>query len=113
MDPAPSGLQEVDGLNHLLGPGTAAAVASRPQVPAPKLFLQVRIPLQQVMRCLPFQPLHPSTDGHLGRDRNKQMHVVLGDVSLPDLYLMQPADIPDQIVLASLPPHSVPVAHTS
>ena len=37
--------------------GTAAEIASCPQMPSPKLFLQVRKLGEQVVRCPPFQPL--------------------------------------------------------
>ena len=85
MYPAPSGLQEVDGLNHLLG-------SPRP--------VQMRKVGQQVVRRLPFQPLQQPTDRYLRRDRHEQVHVVLGYMALHDLDLVLGTDISDQI------PHS-------
>src|SRR5580658_8809809 len=53
--------------NHLIGdiPRTAAEVSSCPQVPSPELFLQMRILRQQMVCCLPFQPLQQAADRHL------------------------------------------------
>ena len=118
MSPAPSGLQEVDGLNHLLGNPRPARRFDRlctsrsprrshcpncsrttlwPQVSPPELFLQMLKFCQQRMRRLPFQPLPQPTDRPLRRDRYKQMHVVLGHVPLHNLHLVLRTDIPDQV----------------
>jgi len=69
----------------------------RPQVPPPKLLLDVRKLCHQVVRGLPFQPLQQSADRHLRRNRNKQMDMVLGNVPLQNLHLMLRAYLPDQI----------------
>ena len=118
MGPAPSGLQEVDGLNHLLESPhpvrySVPLCTSRPprrlhylncsrstHVPTdvcPKLFLQMWKGRQHVVRCLPFQPLQQSADRHLRRDRHKQVHVVLCHMALHNLHLVLRADVPDQI----------------
>src|ERR1700686_1344235 len=76
---------------------TAAEVPSCPQVSSPELLLQVRKVGQQMVRCLPLQPLQQSADRHLRRNRHKQVHVVLGYVSLHDLHFVLPTNIPDQI----------------
>src|ERR1700683_750118 len=66
--------------NHLIGdiPRTAAKISSCPQVPSPELFLQMRILRQQMVCCLPFQPLQQAADRHLRWDRYEEMYMVLG-----------------------------------
>ena len=77
--------------------GATAEVSSRPQVPTPELFLQVRKLGQQVMRSPAFQPLHQAADRCLRRDRNQQMNVVLRDVPFQYRDIVLPTDVPDQI----------------
>jgi len=85
--------------NHLIGDiaGAAAEVSSRPQVPSPELFLQMRILRQQVVCCLPFQPLQQAADRNLRWDRYEEMYMVLGHMPFHDLDLVLTAYIPDQI----------------
>jgi hypothetical protein len=85
--------------NHLIGDiaGTAAEVSSCPQVPSPELFLQMRILRQQMVCCLPFQPLQQAADRHLRWDRYEEMYMVLGHMPFHNLDLVLPAYIPDQI----------------
>src|SRR5580658_4884925 len=77
--------------------GTAAEIASRPQVAYPKLLLQVRKLSQKVVRRTALQPLRQPTDRHLRRQRDQQMYVVLRYMPFHDRDLMLPADVPDQI----------------
>ena len=93
--------------NYLIGDiaGTAAEVSSRPQVPSPELLLQMRILRQQVVCCLPLQPLQQAADRHLRWYRYEKMYMVLGYMPLLDLDLVLPAYIPDQI--------SHPLGHVS
>ena len=51
----------------------------------------------QVVRRLPLQPLHQSTDRHLRRYRYEQVDVVLRYVPLHDPHLMLRTDVSDQI----------------
>ena len=111
MLPAPSGLQEVDGLNHPLGnlhldqcfvprciwqwshPSRCPncnRIILLPTSAVPKLLLQMRIFGQQMVRRLAFQPLDQTAYRYLRRNGNKQVHVVLGYVSFHDLHLMLP-----------------------
>src|SRR5437016_1672248 len=92
--------------NHLVRhiARTAAEVAARPQVPPPKLLLDVRKFRHQMVGRLSFQPLQQPTDRHLRRDRNKQVHMLLRHMSLHDLHLMLAADIPDQNLAPAPPP---------
>jgi hypothetical protein len=85
--------------NYLIGDiaGTAAEVSSRPQVPSPELLLQMRILRQQVVCCLPLQPLQQAADRHLRWYRYEKMYMVLGHMPFHDLDLVLPAYIPDQI----------------
>src|SRR5580704_3893824 len=68
--------------------GTATEVPSRPQVPAPKLLLQMRKFRQQMMRRAAFQPLHQPADRCLRRDRYEQMHVVLRHIPFQNRLLV-------------------------
>lgn len=52
---------------------------------------------QQPVRRLAFQPLHQTAHRHLRRHRHKQVHVVLRNMPLDDLYLLLTAYLPDQI----------------
>src|SRR3954447_22149489 len=65
--------------NNLIGyiPRTATEIAARPQVPSPKLLLQVRKFCQQMMGCFALQPLQQSADRYLRRNRKEQMHMIL------------------------------------
>jgi hypothetical protein len=85
--------------NYLIGDiaGTAAEVSSRPQVPSPELLLQMRILRQQVVCCLPLQPLQQAADRHLRWYRYEKMYMALGHMPFHDLDLVLPAYIPGQI----------------
>src|SRR5260370_41445884 len=85
--------------DHLVGdiPRTTAKVPTCPQMPPPELFLQMREFCQQVVGCLPFQPLQQSADRYLRRDRNKQVDLGPSDVPLPDVDLLLCANNPNQV----------------
>src|SRR5881227_40176 len=79
--------------NNFIGyiPRTATEIAARPQVPSPKLLLQVRKLRQQMMGCFALQPLQQSADGYLRRNRKEQMHMILRHVPLHYLHFVLPA----------------------
>lgn len=74
-----------------------AEVPTRPHVPAPELLPQVRELVHQFVRTLPFQHLEQPADGHLRRDRNEQVHVILRDVPLHNRDLVVAAYLADQL----------------
>src|SRR5206468_10078386 len=85
--------------NNFIGyiPRTATEIVARPQVPSPKLLLQVRKFRQQMMGCFALQPLQQSADRHLRRNRKEQMHMILRHVPLHYLHFMLPANVTDQV----------------
>src|SRR3954468_11446339 len=85
--------------NNFIGyiPRTAAEIAARPQVPSPKLLLQVRKFRQQMMGCFALQPLQQSADRYLRRNRKEQMHMILRHMPLDYLYFVLPANVTDQV----------------
>ncbi len=85
--------------DHLVGhiPATAAEVSPCPQMPTPKLLLQMRKFSHQLVRTLPLQPLDQPTDCHLRRYRHEQMQMVLRHMSLQDRYFVLPADLTDYV----------------
>src|SRR3954447_24830750 len=78
--------------NNLIGyiPRTATEIAARPQVPSPKLLLQVRKFRQQMMGCFTLQPLQQSADRYLRRNRKEQMHMIVRYVPLHYLHFVLP-----------------------
>src|SRR3954451_22853762 len=85
--------------NNFIGyiPRTATEIAARPQVPSPKLLLQVRKVRQQMMGCFALQPLQQSADRYLRRNRKEQMHMILRHMPLHYLYFVLPANVTDQV----------------
>jgi hypothetical protein len=85
--------------NHFVRhiPAAAAEVSSGPQVPSPKLLLDVLEFRHQVVRRLSFQPLQQPTDRYLRRYRHEQMHMVLRNMPFHYPHLVLRADVPDQI----------------
>ena len=79
----------------------AAKIPSRPDMPTPKLLLQMRKLLQQLVRRLPFQPLYQPADRYLRRYRYKNMHVIFRNVPLHDRYLFIPTNLSDQFTYPS------------
>jgi hypothetical protein len=77
--------------------GTAAKVATRPEVSSPKLLLPVWKLGQQVVRRTALQPLHQAADRHLRRQRDEQMHVVFRHVPFHYRDLVLAANVPDQV----------------
>ena len=90
-----SNVLRYDFVGHVAG--AAAEISASPEMPAPKLFLQVWKLSQQVMRRPAFQPLHQAADSYLRRQRDQQMHVILRYMPCHDRDIMLSADIPDQI----------------
>ena len=78
-------------------PRATAEISPCPQMPAPELFLQVRILRQQLMRGVSFQPLHQPADRHLRWDRYQKVNMVLCHVPLHYLYVVLTANVTDQI----------------
>src|SRR5436305_10958202 len=80
--------------NNFIGyiPKTATEIAGRPQVPSPRLLLQVRKFRQQIMDCFALQPLQRSADPYLRRNRKEQMNMILRHVPLHDLDFVLPAN---------------------
>ena len=76
---------------------TATKVAPRPQVAAPKLFLQMRELPQQLVGCLALQPLDHPTDGYLRGNRHEQRQMIFGHVALHDRYCMLTADLANPV----------------
>ena len=76
--------------NHLVRhiARTAAELAARPQVPPPKLLLDVRKFRHQMVGRFSFQPLQQPTDRHLRRNRHEHVYVVFGHMPLHDGYIM-------------------------
>src|SRR5438270_11982167 len=80
--------------NNFIGyiPRTATEIAARPQVPSPKLLLQVGKFRQQRMGCFALQPLQQSADRYLRRNGKEQMHMMLRHVPLHYLHFMLPRE---------------------
>ena len=87
---------------HFVGHVAAAAtkIPPCPQVPTPKLLLQMRKLAQQLVRTLTLQPLYQSTDRYLRWYRHKQMHMIFRHMTLHDRHFVLPTYLPYQI------PHS-------
>jgi len=84
---------------HLVRHIAAAAskIPPRPQVPSPKLLLQMRELAQHLVRTLSLQPLYHSADRYLRRYRYKQMNVIFRHMPLHDRHFVLPAYLPYQI----------------
>jgi hypothetical protein len=78
-------------------PTAAAEVAACPDVLAPELLAQVRKLGEQLVCGLPFEVLHPGTKGDLGRDRDKEVDGVFGDMAFEDANLLLAPDLPQQL----------------
>jgi len=84
---------------HLVGHIAAAAtkIPSRPQVPSPKLLLQVRKLPQHLVRTLPLQPLYQSANRYLRGYRYKQMNMIFRHMPLHDRHFVLSTYLPYQI----------------
>ena len=76
---------------------TTAEVSSRPKMPPPVTFTQMRVLVQQFERSLAFKFLDQTTDRDLGRDRHEQMDVILGHVAFDDIHIFPLANFSDHI----------------
>jgi len=65
-------------LNHFIGNGSTGGgkVATRPEVPAPERFLELREQLEELVRTLSFEFLDCVGDVNGNRVGDKQMHMV-------------------------------------
>ena len=84
--------------DHLIRDVAAAAteVPPRPEMAAPVLLAQMGKLRQQMVRRLPFQPLHQPTDGHLRRDRDEEMDMILRNLAFHDVDFLAATDFPQQ-----------------
>ncbi len=84
--------------DHLIRDVAAAAteVAPRPEMASPILLAQMGKLRQQMVRCLPFQSLHQLTDGHLRRNRDEKMHMILRKSAFYDVDFLAATDFPQQ-----------------
>src|SRR5712691_10937509 len=78
-------------------PAAADEVAARPQVPTPELRPQPPMVLQEMMGRLALDRLHDPARREVRRDAQKQMDMSRPDVTLQDLDVERPADLPNQI----------------
>jgi hypothetical protein len=96
--------------NDLVGHITAAAaeVPPCPNVPSRELLAKVRKLRQELIGSLALETLHQAADGHLRRNRHKEVDVVLGHVTLEDADILITANLPQQV---SNPKRNFPRQH--
>ena len=78
-------------------PARRNEVATCPQVPSPKGLVQASKFPHQSIRRLAFDRLHHSTRRKIRRHAQHQVHMVWPDVTLDDLDLHRPTDLPNQV----------------
>ena len=72
-------------------------VSSRPYMPPPKHPTQGLIFHHHFARTLPLQPLHQLADRNVGRNGDKDMDMIPGNMPLNDFYILTLTNFPDQL----------------
>ena len=86
-------------LDHLFGHLTyrRTEVPSRPKMPAPIAFLQVRVLFKQLARRPPFDPPHDLARRHIRRTTDQNMHMILAHHPFHDPDLKGLTRLPNQL----------------
>lgn len=77
--------------------GRCGKISASPQMATPELLRQTPVFAQQFARCFPLDRSHNFTNGQLGRNRNKQVNMIFGDVACNDFDIHGLAYFPNEV----------------